>query len=52
MYAKRKFEEENPIDWDNGQCSLCTFPLEVNPTTPKNKNMSYEDFVIKKNICF
>ena len=52
MEAKRKFEEENPIDWDNGQCSLCTFPLEVNPTTPNNKNMSYGDFVIKKEHIF
>ena len=52
MESKRKFEEQNPIDWENGRCRLCTFPLEVNPTTPENKNMSYGDFVIRKEHMF
>ena len=49
---KNKFEKENPIDWENGQCVLCRFPLEANLTYPENKNMSCGDFVIKKEHMF
>ena len=46
--SKNKFERENPIDWENGECVLCRFPLEANPTHPQNDKMSYGDFVVKK----
>ena len=49
---KMQYQKENPIDWENGQCVLCTFPLEANPTNHQNKNMSYGDFVIKKEHMF
>ena len=50
--SKNKFERENPIDWENGECVLCRFPLEANPTSPENKRMSYGDFIIKKEHMF
>ena len=49
---KIQYQKENPIDWENGWCVLCTFPLEANPTNHQNKNMSYGDFVIKKEHMF
>ena len=50
--TKNRFEKENPIDWENGECVLCRFPLEANPTNPENKKMSYGDFIIKKEHMF
>ena len=50
--SKNEFERENPIDWENGECVLCRFPLEANPTNPENKKMSYGDFIIKKEHMF
>ena len=50
--SKNEFEKENPIDWENGECVLCRFPLEANPTTPQNEKMSYGDFIIKKEHMF
>ena len=49
---KAEFERENPIDWENGECVLCRFPLEANPTHPQNDKMSYGDFIIKKEHMF
>ena len=49
---KNRYERENPIDWENGQCVLCRFPLQANPTSPQNEKMSYGDFVIKKEHMF
>ena len=49
---KQKFEKENPIDWDNGQCVICRFPLANNPTAFDNEKISYGDFVIKKEHMF
>ena len=49
---KKQYESENPIDWENGRCVLCTFPLDANPTMLKNQNMTYGDFVIKKEHMF
>ena len=50
--TKNRFEKENPIDWENGECVLCRFPLEANPTNPQNEKMSYGDFIIKKEHMF
>ena len=50
--SKNEFERENPIDWENGECVLCRFPLEANPTSPENEKMSYGDFIIKKEHMF
>ena len=49
---KIEYEKKNPIDWKNGHCVLCTFPLEVNPTNHPNENMTYGDFIIKKEHMF
>ena len=50
--SKNEFEKKNPIDWQNGECVLCRFPLEANPTNPQNEKMSYGDFIIKKEHMF
>ena len=31
--VKRKYEIEHLIDWSHVRCCLCTFSLEINPTT-------------------
>ena len=49
---KMQYQKENPIDWENGCCVLCTFPLEANLTSNQNENMSYGDFVVKKEHMF
>ena len=51
---KREYEIEFPIDWKNGCCCLCKFPLIINPTKfdVSLENMSYSNFVILKNISF
>ena len=50
---KQTFEKENPIDWDNGHCAICTFPLSNNPTSHDNNDkMTYGDFTIKKEHKF
>ena len=52
--AKKKYEIENPINWQTERCCLCTFPIEINPTVPEvtKDNMSYSDFVIRKEHKF
>ena len=54
MKKKRKYEVEFPIDWENGCCCLCKFPLITNPTTfdVSLENMSYSDFIILKEHKF
>ena len=49
---KQKYEKENPIDWNNGHCVICTFPLSNNPTAFDNDKMTYGDFLIKKEHMF
>ena len=49
---KNRYERENPIDWNDGECVLCRFPLQANPTSSQNQKMSYGDFVIKKEHMF
>ena len=50
--SKNDFERENPIDWQNGKCVVCRFPLDATPTTVENEKMSYGDFIIKKEHMF
>ena len=52
LQSKNEFEKENPIDWENGECVLCRFPLEANPTTCENEKLGYGDFIIKKEHMF
>ena len=52
MASKNEFERENPIDWQNGECVVCRFPLDATPTTFENEKMSYRDFIIKKEHMF
>ena len=49
---KMQYQKENPVDWENGWCVLCTFPLEANLTNYQNENMSYRDFIVKKEHMF
>ena len=30
--VKRKYEIVNPIDWIEGRCCICKFPLKINPS--------------------
>ena len=48
--AKRVCEVAHLIDWTNGRCCLCPFPLKINPTAynADEKKMSYADFIIFK----
>ena len=51
---RRDYETENLIDWENDNCKICNFPLQVNPTTfdVEKEKMSYGDFIIKKEHKF
>ena len=53
-FAKSEFEREHPINWQNGECVVCRFPLDATPTTAsfENEKMSYGDFIIKKEHMF
>ena len=46
---KIRYEQENSIDWKNGKCVICQFPLKVEPTNFKTPDdeMSFGDFVIR-----
>ena len=48
--VKRNYEVKNLINWDTDRFCICTFPLEINPTTSDatKEKMSYSDFVIAK----
>ena len=50
LQERRDYEIKNPIDWENGKCQICTFPLNANPsdTVKENDKMSYGDFIIQK----
>ena len=52
--VKRKYEIENPIDWIEGRCCICKFPLRINPTNfnATTKQMFYADFVTFKEHKF
>ena len=54
LTVKIQYQNENPIDWENGRCVLCSFPLEANLTNAQNNNdtMSYGDFVARKEHMF
>ena len=52
MARKNEFEREHPIDWQNGECVVCRFPLDATPTTTQNEKMSYGNFIIKKEHMF
>ena len=53
IQEKRDYEIENPIDWENGKCKICTFPLNANPSdSVKNNEMPYGDFIIQKEQKF
>ena len=44
---------KNPIDWENGKCEICTFPLHVNPSDEIDREkFSYGDFIIQKEHKF
>ena len=55
IQEKREYEIENPIDWKNGKCQICNFPLHINPSnnvTTQDDVMSYGDFIIQKEHKF
>ena len=43
---KRKYENENTINWSSDRCCICTFPFKINATkfNVDNETMSYVDF--------
>ena len=51
---KRKYEIENPMDWLEGRCYICKFPLKINPTkfNTTTQQISCADFVIFKEHKF
>ena len=52
---KKEYELKNPIDWENGRCEICTFPLNINPSLNVETNiekMTYADFLIQKEHKF
>ena len=50
---KREYEVKNLIDWENGKCEICTFPLHVNPSDEIDREkFSYSDFIIQKEHKF
>ena len=53
IQEKKNYEVKNPIDWGNGKCQICTFPLDVKPSEKVNsEKMSYGDFIIQKEHKF
>ena len=54
MKKKRKYEVEFPINWENGCCCLCKFPLIINPMKfdVSLENMSYSNCIILKEHKF
>ena len=52
--VKKKYEIEHPIDWSQDRYCLCTFRLEINPTTYEadEKTISYSDFIYFKEHKF
>ena len=51
---KKKYEIENPINWQTERCCICKFLIEINPTLSDatKDSMSYSDFVIHKEHKF
>ena len=53
IQEKKDYEVKNPIDWENGICEICTFPLDVKPSEKVNsKKITYGDFIIQKEHKF
>ena len=53
LEEKKNYEVIYPIDWENGKCEICTFPLHVKPSEKVNsEKMSYGDFIIQKEHKF
>ena len=52
--VKGNYEVKNLINWETDRCCICTFLLEINPTTSDatKEKMSYSDFVIAKGHKF
>ena len=53
IQEKKDYEIKNPIDWENGICQICTFPLDVKPSEKVNsEKITYGDFIIQKEHKF
>ena len=53
IQEKKDYEVKNPIDWENGICQICTFPLDVKPSEKVNSGkITYGDFIIQKEHKF
>ena len=55
LAEKRNYELQNPIDWENGRCQICTFPIDVKPSISNENNrdkITYCDFTIQKEHKF
>ena len=49
-----RYEKEHPIDWENGKCCICNFPLEIKAkgVDVNAKEMGYLDLFIRKQNKF
>ena len=51
---KINYQRQNPIDWQEGKCCICRFPLAIEPRglSFTESDMSYIDFTIRKEHAF
>ena len=54
LCVKNMYEKNNPINWSTDKCSICNFPLKIDPIGPDvpNNKMSYGDFFIRYEYTF
>ena len=54
LCIKNMYEKNNPINWSTDKCSICNFPLKIDPIGPDvpNNKMSYGDFFIRYEYTF
>ena len=54
LSIKKMYEKNNPINWSTDKCSICNFPLKIDPIAPDvpNNKMSYGDFCIRYEYTF
>ena len=53
MLTKKSKIKKNPVTWDETKCCLCNFNIGLGTSKgPKSEEMTYLDYVIKKEHCF
>ena len=53
-FMKLNYQRQIPIDWQEGKCVICRFPLSIEPKGLRfqESDMSYIDFTIRKEHAF